>query len=472
MIRDQRLIQYTSMIKGLNEKWTPHVGQVAIGKALFQEKVLEIFAQCGRNFGKTDLLAYLYWRWSQTHPGSDNYYFSPFMKQSREILWASGRIQTFGPRDWIQSINNTEMRITFKNGSFIKLDGSDNVEAYRGVKPRNGLIGYDEFKDFRPEFHEAFDPNRRGQCPLIIIGTPPDRECQFTQLADAFRKDALRRFYQFPTETNPHIPKAWLMAKKAELYARGEGDVWEREYMARFVKGGAAKIFPMLTRDMVKPHNQLMKEISRDARKLIYYLWSDPAAASCFAVLFVAFNPFTKTVYLLDEIYETDQKAMSVKQIGRRIFQIRDELYSRSEWRQGYDEAETWFANEMQDNFDEYFEPSHKAANDKESGLSLIKDIMLEGKLVISERCEKFFWEADNYFKDKNGKIPKKNDHLLDCLRYILAAEGYELKTQKEHFEKEDEDFRGSKISDDFPQYTDDFQINEEYEGLGWENYD
>ena len=157
-------------IEALHRKWTPHPAQVELGRALLSGGFLDVFGQCGRNFGKTELVGYLTWRYAFTFPRSENYYFAPYMKQAREIMWASRRIQDFGPKDWIESINNTEMRITFKNGSFIKLDGSDNVDAYRGVKPK-GLTIYDEFKDFRPEFHEAYDPNRAAfNSPLLIIG--------------------------------------------------------------------------------------------------------------------------------------------------------------------------------------------------------------------------------------------------------------------------------------------------------------
>ena len=235
-------------IKALHDRWTPHDAQVAIGRALIGEHCKEVFAQCGRNFGKSELVSYLLWRWAWTYPRSENYYFAPYMKQAREIMWASRRIQDFGPFEWVQDFNNTEMRITLNNGSFIKLDGSDNVDAYRGVKPR-GLSVFDEFKDFRPEFFDAYDPNRAAHdTPLLIVGTPPDHDGQFTEVAAAYQADPTKRFFTFPTHSNPHIGKAWLDSKRAELYARGDGDQWEREYMARVVKGGRAAIFPMLSK--------------------------------------------------------------------------------------------------------------------------------------------------------------------------------------------------------------------------------
>lgn len=427
MTIDPRLEAYAQIIKGLHASFTPHPGQIRVGKALFRDGVKDIFVEAGRNWGKTYLMSYFLWRWAAMNPGSENYYFAPYMKQAREIIWAPRILQNFGPMEWIDEPNNTEMRIPFKNGSFIKADGSDNVNAYRGVKPR-GLIIFDEFKDFREEFYDAFDPNRAAHdAPLIIIGTPPDRDCQFSRVRDSYKRDSSRRYFHAPTHENPHISKDWLTAKEKELTDRGEIDVWQREYLAIQVVSSSTKIFPMLSQDSIVSHETLMQRLQKDRKRLEWIWFSDPAAASTFAVLFAAYNPYTKEVFLLDEIYEQDQQRMTVKVMGSEVIKKKESLESKYEWRQGYDEAATWFMNEMLDNFGEHLEPSMKASNDKEAGLTLIKDILLQGKLIISDRCIKTFWEMDNYYKDKSGNIPKKDDHLIDCLRYILAALYYSL---------------------------------------------
>jgi hypothetical protein len=440
-------------LKSLHDIWTPHPAQVRIGQALLHEGFKSVFAQCGRNFGKTELVSYLLWRYALTYPGSENYYFAPFMKQAREILWASRRIQTFGPESLLsQSPNNTEMRLTFGNGSFIKLDGSDNVDAYRGVKPK-GLTVFDEFKDFRPEFYEAYDPNRAAHdSPLLIIGTPPEFDNQFNTVAQSHRKAPTKAFYRFPTSANPHISKAWLKAKRDELIGNGESDVWEREYEARFVKGGKRSVFPMLPEPT--DHERVIAAIQKDRKKLEWFVWCDPAAASVFGVLFAAINPYSKVIYLLDEIYEADASEMTVNRIGPRLINIRDNLFRdfEVEWRHGYDEAATWFASEMLDHFSIGFEPTQKAANDKEAGFSLIRDIIRDGRLIISSRCPKLLWEMEQARKDEKGKIIKVNDHLIDCLRYILGAAKYSLVNVPEINRTADpEQFRGARIEDDFP---------------------
>lgn len=457
------LANYAEMILGLHKTWKAHQGQVKVFKPIISGKTKDLFVQAGRNWGKTEGIAYCLWRWARTYPNSENYYFAPYMKQAREILWASKRMQSFGPQHWIKAINETEMRITFTNGSFIKLDGSDNVEAYRGVKPK-GLSVLDEFKDFKPDFYVAYDPNRAAHdSPIIIIGTPPDRECQFTEVADEFKINPKKCYFEAPSHDNPHLPAQFLIDKELEYKRKGEEDVWQREYLAKYVKGGRAKIFPMLNKSIVRPFKEIKEMLYRDRRKLQWYLIADPAAASVFGALFCALNPYNKTWYFLDEIYETDQALMSTTLIGKVMREKKAALWD-GEWTQVYDEAEAWFRTEIWDKYQEHFIPTNKALNDKDNGLSLIKDVMLQHKVIISDQCVKLYWELDNYFKDKKGNIPKEKDHLIDCFRYALGAAQYSLNKEV------DPDTLVSptamrKISDDFPELdnfgeqTDDFDM-------------
>jgi len=396
---------------------------------------------------------------------------SPFQKQSKEIIWASNRIQNFLHRDvrkkYIAATNKTEMRLTFTNGSFIKLDGSDNYEAYRGIEPH--MIVYDEFKDFRPEFHEAMDPNLGVyDAPLIAIGTPPAQDCQYTVMADEHRRDTNKYHIEAPSSDNPYISKEWLARKRQEHMDRGEWDVWQREYEGKYVKGGARKIFPMLEESMIVPHEDLKREMARDWKRYKKYWWADPAGASVFGCLFVFICPYTRRVYIMDEIYETDQKKMTVDQIGRAAMKKRDDLWIPRDpwdWTEGYDEAATWFRNEMLDRFGVNMLPTKKAnkSTEKEDQLSLIKDIMLQGLLKISDRCVKTFWELDNYIKDDKGKIPKENDHNIDNLRYILKQDMYDLNvTPFETIPADDIRFTGRRISQDFPELDDFGNMNED----------
>lgn len=232
------------IISTLEEVWTPHEGQVPIGSALFYGGVKNIFIQAGRNWGKTELCAYSCTRWAMQFPGTESYIFEPFQNQAREILWESRRLQNFVPDEWKDSENNTDMRIRLTNGSFIKLDGADNEESRRGIKP-GGLIIYDEFKDHKRSFTKAMEPNRAAfDVPALFIGTPPPVEGQYTEFSDYAKESTDWRHFHAPTRQNPHISHAWLEREKARLIAMGDEEEWLREYEAIFVKGGKNHLLP------------------------------------------------------------------------------------------------------------------------------------------------------------------------------------------------------------------------------------
>lgn len=362
-------------------------------------------------------------------------------------MWENGRLTNFLKKfagKYIEKISETDNRITFKNGSFIKIDGSENYEAYRGINPH--FIVYDEFKDFHAKFHEGMEPNlATHEAPIFIFGTPPNSEDHmFCRVEDGIRVDEEGESFIMPTETNPHISKKWLKNMENVLVARGEWHVWMREYMAQIVPSGALNIFPMFKApkigmdgklseytDHVRPHEELMEEVRRHPKDYTYHAIFDPASTSCFAVLFAAVHKRTKRVLCLKEIYEKDKGKMSAKLIYPRSKAIEYEIMPRMDyWREVYDYAAAWFANEVQNEYrdDPRYNgmiPCVKDLSNKEVRLSSIKDFIREGLFVVSgEGCPKLIWEMRNYATDEDGRIPKKNDHLIDDVRYLFNDAG------------------------------------------------
>jgi len=443
--------------------WQPHKDQAEVKNALFAQNHKKIFLECGRKFGKTEFLAYMLYRYALLNPNSACYFIAPFQKQARELIWANNRLQNF----FLPLINpttertfhghtreeahqilkeltdkygvealDTQMRIRFGNGSFIKLDGADQHQAYRGVNPH--LIVYDEFKDHHPKFHDGMDPNlATHDAPLIIVGTPPegdeDNDPQFCELADFCSIDGNSSYFNKSSYCNPHISAKWLDQKKLELVSRGREDVWLREYMAQRVRAGSRSIFPMFehpdperniyyTKHVIR-REEAKQKVLRHHKSWDFFLSFDPASATTFAVLFGAIHKRTKEIILLGEVYETRKGEMSTGRVFPKAISLLDGYpVLAEEIRMIYDAAATWFQNEVSAQFGYGLEASMKdIGKKKEIRLNLIKDLLLDGFLIVSEDCPKFIWEMRNYRADEKGKIPKENDHLLDGFRYALA---------------------------------------------------
>lgn len=429
------------MLQLLHERFQPHPGQIKVGKQLFLYDRKVMMVQCGRNWGKSVFACYSAARWALTHPKSRVYIVGPTLKDETEIVWASGELRDKIPDKYIAGKpNNAERRLTLTNGSFIKVEGADNPDSLRGIKGH--LFILDEFKDWKGEAHRNLRENTLAfDAPQLIVGTPPDNECYYT----FFRKFVLdeiastnRRYFYMEQDTfqNPKFASRKEELKR-EFELAGETQVFEREYMAKYVPGGALAVFPSYVsrrdEECGVSSECIENEIRRDKKKLDWYCIADPASNTCFAVLFVCINRYTKTLYILDEIYERDRNHTSTTKIWPRIEQKMQALFS-GQWSVISDSHEAWFVNEVRDTFRETVIPVVKRADAKTAQISIIKTaINTPGKFKVAlDRCKFFDWEMANYITKDDGSLIKRNDHLLDCLRYLIDFSGYKVVEEKD----------------------------------------
>lgn len=490
--RDTQMLQkYLAIVlRDLASLWTPHPGQVQVGVAHFMKGLKKIFVRCGRKFGKTEIACYILYRLALSKPNQHLYYIAPTYKQAKELVWENGRLPNFLGKlkaKYVENISESEHRITFRNGSFIKIDGSENYEAYRGINP-HGIV-YDEFKDFHPKFHEGMEPNLATyEAPIFIFGTPPDTEDhQFVRTEIGIQRDEEGAYFKMPTSTNPYISKKWLENMKGVLEGRGEWHVWMREYEAEIVPSGALHIFPMLKcpplsadgklaghTEHVRPYQEIHEKINRFPKDYSYHAIYDPASTSCFGSLFAVVHRQTKKVSILREIYEKNKNETSAKKIWPRAKEIKlsivQGLWKMQWWRDVYDYAAAWFANEVQNEYGDGMIPCVKDLKDKEVKLSSIKDFIHEDLFEISDQCPNLIWEMRNYATDENGKIPKKNDHLIDCLRYLFNDAHLHTIPKQKYKIDDKEDIR-IMPAEGFPEFEEDLPFDP-YEEITKEFYE
>lgn len=57
---------------------------------------------------------------------------------------------------------------------------------------------------------------------------------------------------------------------------------------------------------------------------------------------------------------------------------------------------------------------------DKDAGIFDVYELFSTGRLKVANTLKNFLHEYKLYRRDDNGRIVKKNDHLMDCLRYLI----------------------------------------------------
>jgi hypothetical protein len=443
------LTDLAQIIQELNSRWTPLPWQIPFVRALFYEGFKDLGAQCGRGAGKSEVSAYCIWRWAMENPGSENYFIGPLYNQMKEIMWASSRIQNFGPPEWIDSINNTECRITFKNGSFLKMEGANNADKVRGIKPR-GLIIWDEGKDIPMDAIEAMDPNRaRYNAPMIFIGTPPEKHGYFVDKMKWLKEDPKAFFTTATSYDNHHNNKEWLDRKQRQLIEAGLEDIWLREYMAQFILGGNRSIFPMIVKMPLVPLNEAWP---KDSHKWVLVVGIDPASSSTFGITFFLFNPFSKRVISVGEIHEQRPEMMTARKTKEAIFEKIAEFKKREikSVRFIYDNAARWYAqeiNEIDVKNEMWLEPCDKTQG-LQGEISCWRGVAMNGLLTLTDATPELKKELDNYTLDEKGRIPDKEDDLLQSGAYALRAMGFNFNESLEPVEPEGPRFH--RLEDEF----------------------
>jgi PBSX family phage terminase large subunit len=424
------LIGYADMLEELHKKFSPHAKQIPIARDLFFGGVKRQMLCLGRRTGKSALICYVSVRWALTRPNSQVYIIGPLSVTQREIVFSSGLLMGMIPRKYLSDYNKTEARVTFTNGSFIKVLGADNPETLRGI--RASLATVDELKDIKKEVIDIITPTLIDEdAPLILCGTPPEvAEHPFWEFVQEAKDSPDWAYYHGTSYDNPHLKKEVLDKERAAYTKRGDEDVFAREFLAQYVPGGKRAVFPMLTPAHVLPWTALWNRIQRTAHQWTYYVTLDPGTASCFAATIHAINPYRGLLYVMDEVYEQQQNETSIGKIWPRIATKMRELYvpefDEAPWTVTVDEAATWARNELLDQFDVASMPTTKAAHRKSDGISVIKDLLrTNSKMLLSDRCVNTYKEMAAYMLDRQGHYVKKNDHAIDTLRYTLAAANY-----------------------------------------------
>ena len=166
--------------------YNPHKYQAEIHERLKRFSVLV----CHRRFGKTFLaIATLIDAAISTDRENLRFgYVAPFQKQAKQVAW--DYLKQFALPIHGTIANESETSITFLNGAKIRLYGSDNGTAMRGLY-FDGVV-CDEIADFRPETWPEIirpaltDSHHKGWC--LFIGTPKGLN-QFYDLYQYAQKD-------------------------------------------------------------------------------------------------------------------------------------------------------------------------------------------------------------------------------------------------------------------------------------------
>lgn len=135
------------------------------------------------------------------------------------------------------------------------------------------------------------------------------------------------------------------------------------------------------------------------------------------AALWGAYDRETSTLYIYDEYYrgqaEPSVHAAGISQRGKWIPGVIDPA---SRGRMQTDGAR------LLELYQGLGLDVEIALNAREAGIYQVWEMLSQGRLKIFKACSNTVSEYRLYRRDEKGQVVKKNDHLMDALRYLVMS--------------------------------------------------
>ncbi|MBA3052750.1 MAG: hypothetical protein FP827_06665 [Candidatus Omnitrophica bacterium] len=164
------------------------------------------------------------------------FYMFPEITQARKAIWDGMDYDGFPfiqhfPKDYIKKKNESEMKITTKDGSIFQLGGSDNYNSYMGTNPIG--MGFSEFSLQDPAAWDYFRPilrENKGWAAFIYTFRGKNHGFDLYEMA----KDNPEWFCEVSTINDTRLPNGLPVISQADIQKeRDEGmseDLIQQEY--------------------------------------------------------------------------------------------------------------------------------------------------------------------------------------------------------------------------------------------------
>lgn len=235
--------------------WTPEAHQMPVITHPARFKVMIWH----RKAHKTTLAINELLRWAGAIKGT-YWYVAPFLSQAKKIVWQDPEmLPKYCPPEIWDKRNNSEMYITFPNGSVLYILGADNPDSMRGPNPKGVIL--DEYDDMKPEVWSGIIQPIMTASPnswTWFTGTPKGMRDLFKK-----RQYALEKMAQGSTDWYTTLLKAsesGIISDAAleEAKMTTTESFFKQEYECEFLDGAGA-YFKGIDACVYKPSGEDLK---------------------------------------------------------------------------------------------------------------------------------------------------------------------------------------------------------------------
>jgi len=321
------------------------------------------------------------------------------------------------PRQIIEKTNETELSIDLHNGSEICLKGADNPDSLRGIGLHMAIL--DEYSSMKPfVWQEIVRPmltDTRGKA--LFIGTPKGKNHFWELWLKGQKEEDSFKSWSFKTEDNPHIDKSEVEDARRQMNER----YFRQEYEASF-EDYTGLVWPEFSEKTHVVDYEYIKDHWRRISAI------DPALTGTTAVLFAAINDDGEIV-IYNEYYEQNKRVSEVSEALRSKGTVHNWIIDPASKIKNVPRL-----GDMYSLYDEYADNGIHAdagENDVDYGINRVAEFFKTNKIKITANCKNLLYELARYHWSEERETTlgvikpkpyKSDDHLCDCLRYIVAS--------------------------------------------------
>jgi hypothetical protein len=201
----------------------------AQGEVFNSEKRFRVLV-AGRRFGKSYLSCIELLRGAIEKPGETYFYCAPTYRMAKDIAWKA--LKKLVPKIWIQSKNETDLRLDLINGSSIELKGTENAMALRGRSLSGVVLDEAAFMDSEVWFEVIRPALADKQGWALFISTPDGTASWFYDLWCYVPEDPTEEWKRwcYTTIEGGNVPSEEVEAARAQLDER----TFRQEFEASF----------------------------------------------------------------------------------------------------------------------------------------------------------------------------------------------------------------------------------------------
>lgn len=177
------------------------------------------------------------------------YYFLPTYSQAKKVIWqgidkGGMKFLDHFPKELVTKQNESEMRITLKNGSIFQIVGADNIDSIVGTNPI-GVV-FSEYPLMKPYVWDYIRPILAENGGWAIFVYTPRGMNEGWKILQQAKQNKGWWWEVLTVDDTQAIPEAVLVQEKKEM----PSDLFDQEYYVKFIEG-ASSVFKRVKQNVI-----------------------------------------------------------------------------------------------------------------------------------------------------------------------------------------------------------------------------